>query len=96
MITGKTSQGYEFEVDPNTLKEWKFVKAIRRAESRDQGQRLLGVMDLIIMLLGEEQADDLSEKIAEKNDGHSTIDDMYAVVVEILNICKEKNNDTKK
>lgn len=96
MITGKTSQGYEFSVDSKTLSDWKFVKAIRRSESKNQGQRLLGVMDLIIMLLGEDQADELSEKIADKNGGHASIDAMYEVVVEILNICKEENEKIKK
>lgn len=95
MITGKTSQGFEFSVDSKTLSDWKFVKAIRRSESKNKGQRLLGVMDLIIMLLGEDQADDLSEKIAD-NDGHSSIEAMYEVVVEILNICKEENEKIKK
>lgn len=96
MITGKTSQGYEFIVDPRVLKDWKFVKAIRRAESKDQGQRLLGVMDLIIMLLGEDQADALSEQIAEDNEGFSSVDTMYQVVIEILNICKGQNEEIKK
>ena len=96
MITGKTSQGYEFSVDPRMLTEWKFVKAIRRSESKDPAQRLLGVMDLIVMLLGEDQADELADKIADDNDGHASIDAMYAVVVEILNICKEQNAKVKK
>ena len=96
MITGKTSQGYEFSVDPRTLKDWKYVKAIRRAESKDSGQRLLGTTDLIIMLLGEDQADKIAEEIGENNDGYSSIDELYAVVVEILNICKEQNEEVKK
>ena len=95
MITGKTSQGYKFSVDERVLKDWKFVKAIRRSESKDNGQKLLGVMDLIIMLLGEDQADEISEEIAKKNNGFSSIDEMYQIVVEILNICKEQNEIKK-
>ena len=96
MITGRTSQGFEFIVDPRILSEWKFVKAIKRSESLDDGQKLLGVIDLITMLLGEEQEGKLSEFIAERNDGFASVDNMYAAVVEILTICNEKNKEAKK
>ena len=96
MITGKTSQGYEFTVDPAMLREWKFVKAIRRAESSDKGQRFIGTIDLITLFLGEEQADKLAEEIAAKNDGHASVDAMYQVVIEIFDICKEQNYEIKK
>lgn len=96
MITGKTSQGFEFKVNENVLNDWKFVKAIRRSESQDKGERFLGVTDIIVMLLGDEQADKLADYIAEKNDGTAPINIMYAYVVEILNICKEENESVKK
>ena len=96
MITGRTSQGFDFIVDPRILKEWKFVKAIKRSESSDDGQRLLGMVDLITMLLGEEQEEKLTEFIVERNDGFASVDNMYAAVVEILTICKEKNEEAKK
>lgn len=96
MITGTTSQGFKFEVKEDMLNDWRFVKAIRKSESNDPGERLLGVTDIIFILLGEEQADKLAEFIAEKNDGTAPVDVMYAAVVEILNICKEENEKTKK
>ena len=96
MITGRTSQGFDFTVDPRILSEWKFVKAIKRSESLDDGQKLLGVIDLITMLLGEEQEGKLSEFIAERNDGFASVDNMYAAVVEILTICNEKSKEAKK
>lgn len=96
MITGKTSQGFEFKVNENVLNDWKFVKAIRRSESQDKGERFLGVTDIIVMLLGNEQADKLADYIAEKNDGTAPINIMYAYVVEILNICNEENESVKK
>ena len=96
MITGKTSQGFGFKVNENVLNDWKFVKAIRRSESQDKGERFLGVTDIIVMLLGDEQADNLADYIAEKNDGTAPINIMYAYVVEILNICKEENESVKK
>ena len=96
MITGKKSQGYDYTVDPETLKEWKFAKLIRRTESSDKGQRFLATVDLINFLLGEDQADQLSEQIAEQNDGRAPVDEMYKVVVEILDACKDQNVEIKK
>lgn len=96
MITGTTSQGFKFKVNEKLLNDWRFVKAIRRSESDDQGERLLGVTDIIYMLLGEEQSDKLAEHIAEQNNGIAPVDSMYKAVIEILNICKEKNEKIKK
>lgn len=96
MITSTTSQGFKFEVNEEMLNDWRFVKAIRKSESNDPGERLLGVTDIVFFLLGEEQADKLAEFIAEKNEGKAPIDVMYATVVEILNICKEANEQAKK
>ena len=96
MITGTTSQGFKFKVNEKMLNDWKFVKAIRRSESDDNGERLLGVTDIIFMLLGEEQSDKLAEHIAKKNNGIAPVDAMYKAVTEILNICKEKNEEVKK
>lgn len=96
MITGTTSQGFKFKVNGDCLNDWRFVKAIRKSESSDPGERLLGVTDIIFILLGEEQSDQLAEFIAEKNKGQAPVDEMYKAVVEILNICKEKNETVKK
>ena len=96
MITSTTSQGFKFEVNEEMLNDWRFVKAIRKSESNDPGERLLGVTDITLFLLGEEHADKLAEFIAEKNEGKAPIDVMYATVVEILNICKEANEQAKK
>ena len=96
MITGTTSQGFKFEVDEELLNDWRFVKAIRKSESSDPGERLLGVTDIVFLLLGEEQSDKLAEFIAEKNGGKAPVDSMYSATVEILNICKEENEKAKK
>ena len=96
MITGKTSQGFEFKVNEEVLNDWKFVKAIRRSESQDQGERFLGVTDIIVILLGENQADKLADYIAEHNGGTAPVNLMYNYAVEILNICKEENEKVKK
>lgn len=96
MITGKTSQGFEFKVNEDVLNDWKFVKAIRRSESQDKGERFLGVTDIIVMLLGENQSDKLADFIAEKNGGTAPVNLMYNYVVEILNICQKENEEAKK
>lgn len=97
MITGKTSQGFEFEVDETVMNDWDYINAIRKAESKDPGTKLLGTADLIVLLLKEDQAQALSDFIRSKReDGKAPFEAMQSAVNEILKICKDENEKAKK
>lgn len=83
MITGKLSSGYEFNVDETVLDSWKCVKAIGLCESKNKGESLYGLTQLISILLGNEE-EKLIKYIEEKNNGKCTQTDMQNAVKEIL------------
>lgn len=95
MITGKTSTGYEFRVDERTINDWRFVKAIAKAESNVPSDKIVGLNALCEMLLGEEGEEQLMKQLASENDGFVPQEQVYGAVVEIINIVKEQNEKTK-
>lgn len=97
MITGKTSQGFEFSVDEVSMDDWDYIMLIRKAESSDPGTRVIGMADLIVYLLGEEQSNKLADLIRSKRqDGRAPYNEMQSAVNEILSICKEESQKAKK
>lgn len=86
MITGKTSSGFEYELDEGTLDDYELLNAIQKFDQGDP----LAVVDMIDRLLGEEQRDALKEHVREEN-GRVPMTKMLKEAMEIF----ENQNKTK-
>lgn len=85
MITGKTSNGFEYSVNEKVIEDWRFIKAIARAESKDKAEMLSGTVDLCNMILGEDGETRLVEQIKERNgEDFVSAQDIYNVITEII------------
>ena len=81
MIKGKTSTGFEFEIDPRAAKDVRFVK--RLAAAQKDGTQW---PDVVESALGAEQFDKLCEHITDE-DGFQPIDRLieeFESITEIL------------
>jgi len=92
MITGKTSSGFEFEIDEESTKNYRFVKATAKAASKSatQEERIEATMQTIPFLLGEDQEEKLVEHLESKaENGIATVEDVMSEVKEIMEVAKE-------
>lgn len=90
MIEGKTSSGFEFSVNENIKKDWRFVKAISMAGST-KGNELTnveGLTDLVTLLLGPAGEERLCQHLAQ-DDGTVPIERVSDEVREILHALGE-------
>lgn len=94
MVKGITSTGYEFEIDDRKIGDFRFLKALRQSKSRDPEEQIIGAYDLVEMVLGKENVDDLCNHVAEP-DGFVATEKMLSEVTEILQIVAERNADVK-
>lgn len=85
MITGKTTSGFEFEINENIKKDYRFIRAYRKAHSKDEHEQLIGADDLLTITLGEDGADRLMEFLAEE-DGTVPSDKVMNELAEIISI----------
>ena len=86
MIEGKTSTGFEFKVDEETLDNFELLEKLEEV-ANGNGLAFVGLPKL---LLGAEQEQVLREHV-KKMDGKVTISGMQREFYEIL----EYNNETK-
>lgn len=53
MIKGTTESGYQFEVNPDIIKDFTFLRAYRNANSKDVYKQIDGFTDMVELLLGD-------------------------------------------
>lgn len=79
MVTGKTQSGFEFSVDPATVRDMEFLELVA-----DASENQLYYGRLLTMLLGASQKKALYEHV--RKDGHVDIADVDREVTEIFEI----------
>lgn len=79
MITGKTTNGFEFSVQEKALNDYRLLKVLRQI---DKG-RADYMVDAVGILLGDDQADRL-EQFIQKRDGEVTTSAMAEEFSEII------------
>lgn len=89
MIKGKTTSGFEFEVDERMLKDMRFVRVFRAWQKNNFAEA-----DVLDYILGEAGARKLEDHLADK-DGFVDCDKVAGEIGEILEIVSEKDSKVK-
>lgn len=84
MVKGKTSTGFEYEINERITTDWRFIKAIAGSSSKDDAKKLAAYADLATLLLGEDGEERLSRHCMEE-DGIIPSDRISSEIAEILN-----------
>lgn len=96
IITGTTTQGYEFSIDSEKVKDYRFIKSLAKAMGEDvaPGEKLEAMFKLVETLLGDKE-DEFIDYIASKNNGNANTDVVGSEVGEMVKALKE-DTETKK
>ena len=86
MMQGKTTSGFEFEVDEKRLDDMELVEAIAESDTNP-----IAIMRVIKLLLGDEQKQRLYDHL-RTDDGRVPIKAATTAVVEIFNSAKPGKN----
>ena len=85
-MKGKTKSGFKFDFDERILNDWRFLKAVAKADNNsDPSGMLAGTVELVSMIFGDKE-DELMKHIASKNDGYVPQD---AIKDELLDIIQQ-------
>lgn len=88
MVTGKTTTGFEFEIDETIADDMEFVEAL--SEAMDDAIRFPKV---ITRLLGEEQKKRLYDHI-RRDDGRVSVEKTVEEFTEIMNLAGENSKNS--
>lgn len=64
----KTKSGFKCEIKENVLDDWRFTRAVAKAHSDKDEERMLAAVDLVSLILRENE-DAYYEYVASKHDG---------------------------
>lgn len=96
MITGKLSNGFEFEADEKVIGTYKFSKLIAQTVSKERRTQLNATFQILPKLIGEDGEEALLEYIEEQTGEEATEKEVSELIIEMLNIIKEEDEKIKK
>lgn len=79
----KTKSGFSCEVNPNKIKDWRFIKALAKCDSKDESVQLEGITFVIPFLFGDEGEAKLIKHLEDDN-GIASTDKMIATFREVV------------
>lgn len=87
MIRGKTSSGFEYELEDDVFDDYELLEILRKIDKGESGC----IVDMVDMLLGSKQKQCLKEHIRKEN-GKVSASKMLEEVMEIFQKEKEGKN----
>lgn len=78
-----TSSGFECDINPKIVKDYRFVKLMRNIMSDDKNEQFKSLVDMIHFLLGEEGEERIMTHVMDE-DGIADIELINKEVTEIL------------
>lgn len=78
-----TKSGFKFELDERIIDDWRVIKAIGRADAKDDPEEMLaGSIELVSLIFGKDE-ERLVQHIRANNDGYAP---MEALKDELLSV----------
>ncbi|MBQ4177614.1 MAG: hypothetical protein II640_09120 [Lachnospiraceae bacterium] len=95
-VKGKTTSGFAFEIDSNVFKDWRFLRALRKANA-DGDDAFGSSMDMVAFLFNDQKQEDrfYDHLAAQNDDGRVPIEVVGKEVGEIMKIVQEKSKEAK-
>ena len=95
-IKGTTSSGFKFAIDADVFKDWRFLKATRKANSGNEEEAFDGSLEMVALIFNDQAEEErFYSFLAEKNDGRVPADVVGKEVGEIMKTVREKNKEAK-
>ena len=95
-IKGTTSSGFDFAVDAEIFKDWRFLRAVRKANSKNGEEQFDASFEVVALIFNDpEEEERFYSFLAEKNGGRVPAEVVGSEIGEIMKIVQEKNRAAK-
>ena len=95
-VKGTTTSGFEFAVDADVFKDWRFLKAARRAGSGSAEAQFDASLEIVTLLFNDPKEEErFYSFLAEKNGGRVPVEVVGHEVGEIMKAVQEKSKEAK-
>lgn len=94
-VKGTTSSGFKFAVDAEVFKDWRFLKAVRKANT-EGNEAFEASLDMVAILFNDQKEEErFYDHLASLNDGRVPVDVVGKEVGEIMKVIQEKSKAAK-
>ena len=95
-VKGKTSSGFDFAIDAEVFKDWRFLNALRKANSGDGEAQMEASFKIIELLFNNpEEEERFYAFLAEQNGGRAPVEAVGHEAGEIMRLVREKSKEAK-
>lgn len=95
-VRGTTKSGFKFAIDSDVFKDWRFVRAARKANKGDGEAQIDGSFEMIEVLFNDSKEEErFYQFLAEKHGGRVPSDVVGQEIGEIMKIVQEKSKTAK-
>ena len=95
-VKGTTSSGFKFAVDADVFKDWRFLRAARKADHGTSEEQLDASLELVALLFNDQAEEErFYAYLAEKSGGRVPVETVGTEVGEIMKILQEKSTQAK-
>lgn len=93
-MTGKTSSGFEYDIDGKALHDFRFLMALRDIQSSDVGRQVNGTVNLISIVFNDPKEETrFLDHVAR--DGRALTEDVIKELREIINAIRVQDEAVK-
>lgn len=93
-MTGKTSSGFEYDIDGKAIHDFRFLRAVRDMQSTDLARQVEGVTAMVEIIFNDpEQEERFLRHVAK--DGRALTSDVIRETREILDSIKAQDETVK-
>lgn len=95
-VKGTTSSGFDFSIDADVFKDWRLLKAMRKANSKDGEEQFDASFEVVSLIFNDpEEEERFYSFLADKNGGRVPAEVVGAEIGEIMKQVREKNKAAK-
>ena len=93
-MTGKTSTGFEYDIDGKAIQDFRFLKALRDIQSLDVARQVEGITAMVEIVFNDKKQEDAFLQHVAK-DGRALTGDVIKEIKEILAVISEQEETAK-
>lgn len=83
IITGKTTSGFEYEIDSRIKEDWRIVELYPELTAPDLNDQARACVKLLVILF-KDKGEALKQFVADQNDGYIPASALMGIIGEIL------------
>lgn len=91
IVEGKTTSGFKYKVDTETMTSWDYIEAVALSQSEDESEQIIGFVKMVNISMGKAGMNNLRKHLGQ----NMQVEDVNREVGEIIKAVSAKAKEVK-